>query len=58
MAPFLYLASQSPRRRQLLEQLGVAHELLLPNVAGDIAEDAEAIEAELAGKTPMTMCSA
>jgi septum formation protein len=52
MAPFLYLASQSPRRRQLLEQLGVAHELLLPNAAGDIAEDAEAIEAELAGKTP------
>jgi septum formation protein len=58
MAPFLYLASQSPRRRQLLEQLGVAHELLLPNAAGDIAEDAEAIEAELAGEDPMTMCSA
>ena len=52
MAPFLYLASQSPRRRQLLEQLGVAHELLLPNAAGDIAEDAEAIEAELAGEDP------
>ena len=48
MPPFIYLASQSPRRRQLLEQLGVAHELLLPNAAGDIAEDAEAIEAELA----------
>ena len=28
--PFIYLASQSPRRRQLLEQLGVAYELLLP----------------------------
>lgn len=52
MAPILYLASQSPRRRQLLEQLGVAHELLLPNAAGDIAEDAEAIEAELAGEDP------
>jgi septum formation protein len=52
MAPFIYLASQSPRRRQLLEQLGVEHELLLPNVAGDIAEDAEAIEAERPGEAP------
>lgn len=47
MPPFIYLASQSPRRRQLLEQLGVAHELLLPNTDGDIAEDAEAIEIEM-----------
>lgn len=45
MPPFIYLASQSPRRSQLLEQLGVAHHLLLPNAAGDVAEDAEAIEA-------------
>src|SRR3546814_1797214 len=30
MSRFVYLASQSPRRRQLLEQLGVAYELLLP----------------------------
>lgn len=52
MASFIYLASQSPRRRQLLEQLGVSHELLLPNAAGDIAEDAEAIEAELPGEDP------
>ncbi len=52
MAPFIYLASQSPRRRQLLEQLGVAHELLLANAAGDIAEDAEAIEAEREGEAP------
>lgn len=52
MTAFIYLASQSPRRRQLLEQLGVAHELLLPNAAGDIAEDAEAIEAELPGEDP------
>ena len=28
---FVYLASQSPRRRQLLEQLGVRYELLLPD---------------------------
>lgn len=49
-ASFIYLASQSPRRRQLLDQLGVAHELLLPNAAGDIAEDAEAIELEHPGE--------
>ncbi len=51
---FIYLASQSPRRRQLLEQLGVRHELLLPNAAGDEAEDAEAIEAVLPGEAPTT----
>ncbi len=45
---FIYLASQSPRRRQLLEQLGVRHELLLP----DADEDAEAIEAVLPGEAP------
>ncbi|MDR2324436.1 MAG: Maf family nucleotide pyrophosphatase [Acidovorax sp.] len=49
---FLYLASQSPRRRQLLEQLGVQHALLLPNADGDVPEDAEAIEAELPGEAP------
>jgi len=41
MSPFVYLASQSPRRQQLLRQLGVHFELLLP---GD-GEDAEALEA-------------
>lgn len=49
---FLYLASQSPRRRQLLEQIGVTYTLLLPNAEGDIAEDAEAIEAVLPGELP------
>ncbi len=44
----VYLASQSPRRSQLLEQLGVRHSLLLP--AAD--EDAEALEAVLAGEAP------
>ncbi len=44
----LYLASQSPRRRQLLDQLGVAHQLLLP--AAD--EDAEALEAVHTGELP------
>ena len=42
MTSFVDLASQSPRRAQLLDQLGVRHELLLAD--GD--EDAEALEAE------------
>lgn len=44
----IYLASQSPRRRQLLEQLGVRYELLLP----DDDEDAESLEAVLPGEPP------
>ena len=46
---FVYLASQSPRRRQLLEQMGVRCELLLP----DATEDAEALEAERQGELPL-----
>ena len=45
---FIYLASQSPRRRQLLEQLGVKHELLLP----DPGEDTESLEAVIPGEPP------
>ncbi len=52
-APIVYLASQSPRRRQLLDQLGVRHELLLP---GD-DEDAEALEAVQAGEPPEAYCA-
>ena len=52
MPDFIYLASQSPRRSQLLDQLGVRHELLLPNMAGDVQEDAEAIEAVLPNEPP------
>lgn len=52
MSDFIYLASQSPRRSQLLQQLGVRHELLLPNAAGDVVEDAEAIEVALPGEAP------
>lgn len=48
VSDFIYLASQSPRRSQLLEQLGVRHELLLP----DPGEDAEAIEAVLRNEAP------
>jgi septum formation protein len=50
--PFIYLASQSPRRRQLLDQLGVRHELLLASPE----EDAEALEEHLAGETPAAYC--
>lgn len=46
--PVLWLASQSPRRRQLLDQLGVPHQVLLP----DPAEDAEALEALQPGEAP------
>ena len=48
MTDFIYLASQSPRRRQLLEQLGVSCELLL----ADAGEDSEALEVVLSGESP------
>ena len=40
---FIYLASQSPRRQELLKQIGVHFELLLPQVD----EDTESIEIAL-----------
>ncbi len=45
---FIYLASQSPRRRQLLQQIGVEHRLLV----ADDDEDAEALEAVQPGELP------
>jgi septum formation protein len=48
VSDFVYLASQSPRRRQLLEQLGVRYELLLP----DAQEDSEALEQLRPGEAP------
>jgi septum formation protein len=48
VSDFVYLASQSPRRRQLLEQLGVRYELLLP----DAGEDSEALEEVRGGEAP------
>jgi len=48
MNDFIYLASQSPRRSQLLDQLGVAHTLLL---AGP-EEDAESLEQVHGQETP------
>lgn len=46
---FVYLASQSPRRVQLLEQLGVSHKPLLP----DADEDVESLEIERTGELPL-----
>jgi septum formation protein len=48
VSEFVYLASQSPRRRQLLEQIGVRYELLLP----DADEDSEGLEAVKRGEAP------
>ena len=48
MSDFIYLASQSPRRSQLLDQLGVAHTLLL---AGP-DEDAESLERVRGSEAP------
>lgn len=45
---FIYLASQSPRRAQLLELLGVKFELLLP----DANEDVEVLEIALKNEIP------
>jgi septum formation protein len=44
----IYLASQSPRRSQLLAQLGVPHELLL----AEPGEDSESLETVLPGEAP------
>lgn len=47
-ASFIYLASRSPRRQQLLEQIGVSFRLLAP----DDHEDAEALERVHPGEDP------
>lgn len=48
MSDFIYLASQSPRRSQLLDQIGVAHLLLLASPD----EDAETLEAVRGQEAP------
>lgn len=48
VSDFIYLASQSPRRAQLLDMLGMRHNLLLP----DAHEDTESLEAVLPGEAP------
>jgi septum formation protein len=47
--PFVYLASQSPRRQQLLSQMAVPFKVLLPHDT-DAAEDLERV---LPGETPL-----
>lgn len=47
-ASVLYLASQSLRRRELLKQVAVAYDLLLPHPG----EDTESLEAVLPGEAP------
>jgi septum formation protein len=48
VAGFVYLASQSPRRQELLRQVGIRFELLAP----DPNEDVESLEAHIAGESP------
>ena len=43
MYSFIYLASQSPRRQELLKQMGIRYEMLAPNSG----EDSESIETPL-----------
>ena len=50
MTGLLYLASQSPRRQELLRQIGVAFRLL----PADADEDVEALETALPGEAPAT----
>jgi septum formation protein len=50
MDPRIYLASRSPRRRELLAQVGIRFDLLLFRAAP--REDAEVSEAWLPGETP------
>lgn len=52
MPPFIYLASQSPRRQELLRQLDVRFELLLPGSNAVEQAQAEALEAVRPNETP------
>ena len=49
---FIWLASQSPRRRELLGRLGVRVELLVADATTDLLEDVEALEHPLEGENP------
>lgn len=51
--PFLYLASGSPRRKELLEQIGVAYRLFMPEQNDENAHAAlEDLEKTLDGENP------
>jgi septum formation protein len=49
--PPIYLASQSPRRAQLLEQIGVPYQVLAPRNAGE-GRALEALELQRPGEPP------
>jgi len=49
-ASIIYLASRSPRRRQLLQQLGIQHEVLTTRIKAQRGADVS--EAPLAGEKP------
>ena len=49
---FVWLASQSPRRSELLARIGVKTKLLVHDDQADIAEDVEALERPLPGEDP------
>ena len=49
--PYIYLASQSPRRSQLLEQIGVAYQILVADAVE--AEAAEALEIARKNEAPL-----
>ena len=51
-APFVYLASQSPRRSQLLDQIGVIHHILVADAAENAIEDAEVLEIAFKNEAP------
>jgi septum formation protein len=51
-APFIYLASQSPRRSQLLDQIGVAHQILVADAVENAIENAESLEIALKNEAP------
>ena len=50
--PYIYLASQSPRRSQLLDQIGVLHQILVADAAENAIEDAESLEIALKNEAP------
>ena len=51
-SPFIYLASQSPRRSQLLDQIGVSHQILVADAAENAIEDPESLEIALKNEAP------
>ena len=56
--PFVYLASQSPRRQELLQRLGVRFELLLPRPDEDVEALETALPGEAASAYVMRVCLA